>query len=1034
MKSLLSPALLGVLATASHAGLVGLWKFDDSSNIGKAAFGSDLVVGGVAPGFSASLADGLSNSLTGVITTASNLDTNYLRATHGIAPNGGGTKVNQYSILVDVFSPAASRSSWRTIYQAEYTTANGGGTLDGEYFIRNSDDKLGSADMTYAATAIQEANWTRLVITVDLTKAGGASAPRMISYLNGGTGMNHTGTAASTGLDQRLALGSTIDFFNDNDGDNAPLNIAALAVYDHVLTAAEVAALGAAGTTIPLPGNVAPAMVVQDAGSSPVAPGSAANYSFSATDTQGDQVQFEINWGDGQTDAWSPLQAVASPYSPTHAYAFPGSYVIQARVRDSGGNVTGPTTIQTISVEGKALVWTGALGSVWSTGTLSAPKNWVLTSDGSTTADFAQGDDVVFGTSPASSSVVINGSDVTPRTVSVESDGNYTISGDHGMAGPGTLTKSGTGTLILANPNPLQGSTTISDGIIRLNHSLGLSNSVVETTYPEGNLSFGTVTAATVGGLSGSGDIELKNLSNAAVALTLGKDAITSVHFGQISGAGSLVKNGTGTQALDFQNLYTGGTTLNTGTLRMGHAEALGIGASTHAGGSLMFAFGSGTVTNDIVLAPTAYQTFIVRGPANAAPTAFTEVTLAGKLSGGTPGLTYRLVDSNTGSNHNNVLILTNPANDFSGNVELWRGFLAFTSDAALGNADNDLRIDCNNGNGGLRFDADGITLNTNRTITLVTGNSQEGFTVPTGTGTIAGPIVGTGAMIKRGEGELILSSAANTFTGNVSVAAGKFTVDGAIATSANPVTVTATGSLGGSGTINRSINAAGIVAPGSGTGTLTASAAAITGTLAVEVNAASADQLVLTGNLDITGATLDVALLGGGFTQPSYVIATYGGTLTGTFATITPGYSVTYGSGQITLQQQTGTGFDAWAASKGVAGFDIDSDGDGIPNGIEFVIGGEPAAGAGSNSTALLPQASYDQATHELVFVFRRTAESAYLNPSVQYNTTLQGTWNAGPAGTVVGNASGADLVEVRLSSSLAATGKIFARLKVEE
>jgi len=1030
MKALLSPALVGILATASHAGLVGLWKFDDSANLGKASYGTDLVIGGVAPTYSASLADGLSISQTGVITTPSAASTNYLRATHGIAPNGGGTKVNQYSIVVDLFSPTGSRSAYRTIYQTTPMPPPAGD--DADYFIRNSDDKLGTSAMGYTASAIQEANWTRLVITVDLTKA---VSTRMISYLNGGTGMVHGGTSSTTALDQRFSLGTTLDFFADSDGDNGPLNIGALAMYDHVLTPVEVAALGTPGTTIPLPGNAPAAMVVQDAGISPVAPGISAGYTFSATDAESDQVQFEINWGDGQTDAWSPVQAVASPYAPSHNYAFPGSYVIQARVKDSNGNISAPTTIQTISVAGKQLTWSGALGSEWSTSALTAPKNWKLTADGITTADFATGDEVAFGDTPAGSAVAINGSDVTPYTVTVSrSDGDYTFSGDHGIAGPSTLEKSGTGTLILANPNPLQGNTTVTGGTIRLNHSLGLSNSVVETSYPDGNLSFGTITAATVGGLAGSGDIELENQSDAAVALTLGKNTITTAHDGEIRGTGSVVKNGSGTQALNFQNLFTGGATLNAGTLRMGHAEAMGTGAVTHAGGSLMFSFGSGTVTNDIALAPTAYQTFIIRGPNDAPPGTGTEVTLTGKLSGGTAGLTYRLVDSNTTSNHNNVLALTNAANDFSGTIELWRGFLAFTSDAALGNPDNDIRMDVNNGNGGLRFDTDGTTLNANRTITLVSSNSQEGFTVPAGTGTVAGPIVGAGAMVKRGAGELVLSSTANTFTGNVSVAAGKLTVDGTIATSANAVTVTATGALGGSGTIARTVNAAGIIAPGSGTGTLTASAATITGTLAVEVNGASADQLAVTGNLNITGATLDVVLLGGGFTQPSYVIATHSGTLTGAFATVTPGYTVTYDAGQIVLQQQTATGFESWATSKGVTGFDTDSDGDGIPNGIEFVIGGEPAPGAESNSAALLPHASYEKATGDLVFVFRRTPESTYLNPTVEYSTTLTGSWNPAAAGTVVGNAGGVDLVEVRLPASFAAAGKIFARLKVED
>ena len=1012
--SLLTTSLLLPLASDA-AQLKGLWEFQDPADLGKTTLGSPLVFTGAVtattgPNGDAGAADFPKDAWAAI--------------TNPIAANGASgtpTRTNQYTIVLDFKVP-----SFAGTYTSLFDFDNGGS--DGDYFIRKSGNELGSTPWPYvgASGTVQANTWYRLVIAADV------GVGRSV-YLNGSLVGNYS---VGTLNDARSTLSTTtaLRLLWDNAGETSRTIVSNLALYEGRLTAEEVTALGTAGTTIPLPGATVPAMVAQDAGTSPVAPGFAANYSFSATDAGGDQVQFEINWGDGQTDAWSPLQAVASPYAPTHTYAFPGSYTIQARVRDSQGNVSAPTTIQTISVEGKALTWTGALGSVWSTGTLAAPKNWVLTSDATTTSDFATGDDVVFGSSPVSSAVAINGSDVTPLTVSVDSDSNYTISGDHGMTGPATLAKSGTGTLTLENPNPLQGNTTIIGGSVRLNHSLGLSNSIIETTFPDGSLSFGTVTSATVGGLAGSGDIQLKNQSNTAVALTLGKDTATSEHFGEISGGGSLVKVGSGTQALEFSNLYTGGTTLNAGILRIGNADALGTGAAVHAGGSLMFAFGAGTVANDIVLAPTAYQTFIVRGSGNSAPAPGTEVTLTGKISGGTAGLTYRLVDSNTGLNHNNVLILANPANDFNGTVELWRGFLAFTSDAALGNPDNDLRIDCNNGNGGLRFDADGITLNPNRTITLVTSNNQEGFTVPSGTGTIAGPIVGAGAMIKRGDGELILSSAANTFTGNVSVAGGKFTVNGAIATSANPITVTATGTLGGSGTINRTVNSPGTIAPGSGTGTLTATAATITGTLAVEIDGSSADKLAVTGNLDITGATLDVSLLGGGFTQPSYVIATYGGTLTGTFATITPGYSVTYSGGQISIQQQTGSGFDAWAASKGVTGFDTDSDGDGIQNGIEFVIGGEPAEGAGSNSIARLPQASYNTATQELVFVFRRTAESAYLNPSVEYSTSLLGAWNPAPSGTVIGNAAGADLVEVRLPSSLASTGKIFARLKVAQ
>ncbi|MCW1925079.1 autotransporter-associated beta strand repeat-containing protein [Luteolibacter arcticus] len=1028
MKALLCPALLGALATVSHAGLVGLWKFDDSSNLGKATFGTDLTVAGTAPVWSADATYG-TTTLTGVITTVSGI-ANRLVATHGIGANGGNAnRAAEYTLVYDIRRPTGNL--WRTFYQTDLTNGN-----DAEYFTRGSGgtvNSLGRSTSAYTSFAMPEDQWLRITIAVKL----GTSFTTYMTNAAGTTSTFQHNILTSANTEYSLDPSQVLLFADNTAAETNPLTIGQVAIYSHALAASEVATLGTPGTAIPLPGNIAPAMVIQNAGSSPVAPAVAANYSFSATDTEGDQVQFEINWGDGQTDAWSPLQAVGTPYQQAHTYAFPGSYVIQARVRDSANNTTSSVVIQTISVEGKALTWTGSLGSEWSTGTLNAPKNWLLTSDGITTADFATGDDVTFGDAPSSSTIAINGSDVIPHVVTVNREtGSYTLTGDHGMAGPGTLVKTGGSTLVLANPNPLQGNTTITSGTLRLDHPLALSNSVIASSFVNGGLlAFGNITAATIGGLAGNNDVSLSNPSNQAVTLTVGKDPadFTAAYAGPIAGSGSLVKAGTGTQVLGYHSTFTGGTTLNAGALRMEAPEALGTGAITHAGGSLAFSFGSGEVANNITLPATAYQTFIVRAANNAAPTTLTEVALAGKLSGGTAGLTYRLVDSNVGSNHFNVLSLVNPANDFSGTIELWRGFLAFNSDAALGNPDNDLRMDCNNGNGGLRFDADGITLGATRSITLVATNSQEGFTVPTGTGTIAGPVTGVGAMIKRGEGELVLA-AANTFTGSAAVAAGKLTVNGSIATSANPVTVTTGGTLGGSGTINRTITAAGTIAPGSGTGVLSASAATITGTLAVEINGLSHDQLAVTGSLNVTGATLDVSLLGDGFTQGSYVIATCTGTPVGTFATVTPGYSVSYEAGQIVLHQQTATGFESWATSKGVSGFDIDSDGDGIPNGIEFVIGGEPAPGAGSNSAALLPKASYDKLTGNLVIVFRRMPGSLYLAPVVEHSPSPSGTWTDGPAGSVVGNEGGADLVEVRLPSSLATGGRLFARLKVEE
>jgi hypothetical protein len=128
---------------------------------------------------------------------------------------------------------------------------------------------------------------------------------------------------------------------------------------------------------------------------------------------------------------------------------------------------------------------------------------------------------------------------------------------------------------------------------------------------------------------------------------------------------------------------------------------------------------------------------------------------------------------------------------------------------------------------------------------------------------------------------------------------------------------------------------------------------------------------------------------------------------------------------------------FDTWAANQGLSGddaaFGADPDHDGIPNGIEFVVGGDPnPAHAGANSCGLLPQGSINGD----FFVFQYTImhDAAYLNPVVQFDTDMQGAWTTAVDGEnatilpTVGESS--DLIEVRIPKN--GNAAMFARLKV--
>jgi fibronectin-binding autotransporter adhesin len=166
----------------------------------------------------------------------------------------------------------------------------------------------------------------------------------------------------------------------------------------------------------------------------------------------------------------------------------------------------------------------------------------------------------------------------------------------------------------------------------------------------------------------------------------------------------------------------------------------------------------------------------------------------------------------------------------------------------------------------------------------------------------------GAVGVTKNGAGKWILTNN-NTYTGTTNVNAGTLLINGT-QTGAGLTTVAAGATLGGTGTLGGGLTNNGTISPGASVGTLTVNGAvtmAANSHLAIELSGATADKLAIigaSGNLDLSALSnaLDVTGAGSG---SSWVIATYAGTLLGTFESITSGYSVDYGTGtnsQITL------------------------------------------------------------------------------------------------------------------------------------
>jgi autotransporter-associated beta strand protein len=137
------------------------------------------------------------------------------------------------------------------------------------------------------------------------------------------------------------------------------------------------------------------------------------------------------------------------------------------------------------------------------------------------------------------------------------SNGDITFGTDTLLIGSGSLTKNGTGNLILAGASNFAGTTTINSGTLVL------------------------ASDQTLGAIAGSGHISLSNA-------TLTSNSSSSTDFsGVISGSGGLTKSGVSNLSLSGANSYTGTTTILNGTLLLGQIQALPESALALGGGTL---------------------------------------------------------------------------------------------------------------------------------------------------------------------------------------------------------------------------------------------------------------------------------------------------------------------------------------------------------------------------------------------------------------------------------------------------------------
>ncbi len=144
--------------------------------------------------------------------------------------------------------------------------------------------------------------------------------------------------------------------------------------------------------------------------------------------------------------------------------------------------------------------------------------------------------------------------------------------------GAGSLTQAGPGTLTLAGSNTYSGGTTINAGTIQLGTSASLPSGMAAKV--NGTLDIGALDA-NVGALTGTGTVNHSGSGSNTLSVASGDFGGTIESSG---GMLALLKTGSGQLILSGTDTYSGGTTVNAGTLCVTDAGAIANGTNLTIG------------------------------------------------------------------------------------------------------------------------------------------------------------------------------------------------------------------------------------------------------------------------------------------------------------------------------------------------------------------------------------------------------------------------------------------------------------------
>jgi fibronectin-binding autotransporter adhesin len=556
-----------------------------------------------------------------------------------------------------------------------------------------------------------------------------------------------------------------------------------------------------------------------------------------------------------------------------------------------------------------------------------------------------------------------------------------------------------------------------------------------------------------------TGDVSVSTANNLIFALggtNTGNNTFSQV-INDRSGDGVTIlrKQDPGTWVLTNSNTHTGGTEVRGGLLRMDNAGALGTGKLFFTNGGVLGLAAGDLTTLTVGTGPGQVQWsgsggFAAFGADRTVRLTNPPATLAWNatnfIGAGTLILGHATADATLIWNQTINLAgdsRTVQVNDgsaaidakISGNIngsgtatnnvlnKTGTGTLALTANCFYGGDTNVNAGTLMIGDGG----ATGGTGSTTPNIIVASGATlavNRSNTLTQGTANLITAISGEGGFAQVGSGTTEFALA-NVYTGPTTLAAG------ALKLNASGVLPDTSAVSIGTATLNTADGVA------ETTGTLAVTGAA-TLNLGVGATLVFADSNLIDwtgGSLNITGDFVPGASIkfttGGGLSSGQLAVISVNGAGAGTYTLNPSGYLVV----------ASGTPYENWAT--GDEPFDGDANGDGVQDGLAFLLG---AATPGTNAIGLLPTVTQSGGGLVLNFSMRDSASRGSASLRVEHSKDLgiADPWtsvlvtdsNSGPTGGVTFAVSGSGLLSVTATvdaSAAEGSGNLFGRLKAE-